>query len=93
MTLCGAIRDLRLGLTDTQLADHMVKKRLVLNSKNNRGGAHKRTLKPVSYLFTHQQHRYSLKRLVALELTRTHAKPFNHRHNRRQLTTTNMSRP
>ena len=86
MTPGGAVRDLSAGLTDTQLADHMVQKRLVLNSKNNRGGARKRTLKPASYLFTHQQHRYSLKRSVALELTRTHAKPFNHRHNRRQLT-------
>jgi len=73
MTLCDAVRDLSEGLTDTQLVDHMVKKRLVLNSKSDRGVASKRTLKPASYLFGHQQHRYSRRRSVALGLTQTHA--------------------
>jgi len=83
MTPGDAVRDLSAGLTDTQLVDHMVKKRLALNSKDNRGGASKRTHKPASYLFGHQQHRYSRRPSVVLGLTQTHAMPFDRRHNRR----------
>jgi len=48
MALYDAVRVLSVGLTGIQLADHIVKKRLVLNSKDDRGGASKRTLKPAS---------------------------------------------